>query len=69
MDKWKWRTESFWNWLSGSPPEPGDDDFIGAPTMEDYFNTRSVLNPFVSTKIDDYFLLLLIFYGIYKIYK
>lgn len=51
------------------PPEPGEDNFIGPPTLEDYLNVKSVLNPFTSTKIDDWIILITLGYVVYRIAK
>ena len=33
MDKWDFKNESFFDWLLGNPPNPGDTDFVGPPTL------------------------------------
>lgn len=65
MDKWDFRNESFFDWLFGNPPNPGDPDFIGAPTMQDSLNKQSITNPFPSTKLDDYLIFFAVIYGVY----
>ena len=69
MDKWQVGEESFWDWLKGTPPDPGDPDFVGPPTMEEHFDTPSLLNPFTSTRIDNYIILLALLYGVYRFSK
>jgi hypothetical protein len=68
-DKWDFWNESFWDWLKGNAPNPGESDFIGPPTMGDSLNKRSITNPFTSTKIDDYLILIAVLYGVYRYCK
>lgn len=67
--KWDWQNQSFWDWLKGAPPEPGDPAFIGALPAEDHLNVKGILNPFTSTKIDDYLILIVLLYGVYRFSK
>lgn len=69
MDKWDIYNESFFDWLFVSSPNPGDTDFIGPPSLSDSLNTQTITNPFTSTKIDDYLILIAVLYGVYKYAK
>lgn len=65
MNKWDFKNESFFDWLFGNPPNPGDSDFVGPPSFNDSLNTQSITNPFPSTKLDDYLILFAVIYGVY----
>lgn len=65
MDKWNIRQQSFWDCLTNTQPDPGHPEFIGPGTMEDHFNKKGLLNPFPSTKLDDYLILFAVIYGVY----
>jgi hypothetical protein len=41
------------------------DEYQGPPTFADSLNTRTITNPLLFTKVDDYVILFSIFYGIY----
>ena len=69
MDKWNYKNTSFYNWLFGNPPEPGDPDFEGPPELSYFLNKRTITNPFTSTKLDDYLILAAVLYGVYKYVK
>ena len=58
-----------WGKDCDEPPEWGDYEFIGPPILEDSLNERSLLNPFTSTKIDDYLIFITIGYVVYRIFR
>lgn len=58
--------DEFFDWVKSFFIKP---EYQHPPTFEESLNTRSLTNPLLFTKVDDYLILFIVLYGAYKISK